>query len=170
MRGRTTQTTEEEGIGGGGVGGNEEERDDDESKTRKISLAMRITNLITYKFGVFWPCSFIIFSFLLLVSSLIIRSRNSVCVSTLDSRSLIGIDGVRFRFWYSWCSLVSKSGRVVEWTTKDLLSDWKSLCRYMRHGQSIIINTLRNEKYLKKGPAYVDGNWAEKVEMLIGRV
>ncbi|KAI3901279.1 hypothetical protein MKW92_051248 [Papaver armeniacum] len=110
---------------------------------------------------------------LLLVSSMIIRSRNSFCVPSLDSRSLM----------------------EVEWTTKDLLSDWKSLCRYTRHGQSIIISmgwvlilvldfglitwikpylmmesgafkghstwvlhTLRNEKYLKKGPSYVDGN------------
>ncbi|KAI3899618.1 hypothetical protein MKW92_033780 [Papaver armeniacum] len=193
MRGRTTQATEEGGIGGGGGGGNEEERDDDESKTRKISLAMRITNLITYKFGVFWPCSFIIFSFLLLVSSLIIRSRNSVCVSSLDSRSLMSR---------------SKSGRTVEWTTKDLLKGLEEfvpiyetrpiknnqygmgfdhsfglwfMTRWLKpdlmmesgafKGHStwvlrqampdtpILSLTPRHpEKYLKKGPAYVDGN------------
>ncbi|KAI3930368.1 hypothetical protein MKW92_001267 [Papaver armeniacum] len=189
MRGRTTQTTEEEGIGGGG-GGNEEERDDDESKTRKISLAMRITNLITYKFGVYWPCSFIIFSFLLLVSSLIIRSRNSVCVSSLGFKKQ------------------SKSGRTVEWTTKDLLKGLEEfvpiyethpiknnqygmgfdhsfglwfMTRWLKpdlmmesgafKGHStwvlrqampdtpILSLTPRHpEKYLKKGPAYVDGN------------
>ncbi|XP_026439390.1 uncharacterized protein LOC113338086 isoform X1 [Papaver somniferum] len=209
MRGRTTQATEEEGIGGGGVGGNEEERDDDESKTRKISLAMRITNLITYKFGVFWPCSFIIFSFLLLLSSIIIRSRNSVCVSTLDSRSLIGIDGLDSDFGtlgVPWCR--SKSGRTVEWTTKDLLKGLEEfvpiyetrpiknnqygmgfdhsfglwfMTRWLKpdlmmesgafKGHStwvlrqampdtpILSLTPRHpEKYLKKGPAYVDGN------------
>ncbi|KAI3840124.1 hypothetical protein MKX03_003580, partial [Papaver bracteatum] len=42
-----------------------------------------------YKFGVFWPS--VHFT---CVSSMIIRSRNSVCVSSLDSRSLIGIDGL----------------------------------------------------------------------------
>ncbi|RZC90448.1 hypothetical protein C5167_029580 [Papaver somniferum] len=207
MRGRTTQTTKEEGIGGvGGGGGNEEERDDDdESKTRKISLAMRITNLITYKFGVFWPCSFIIFSFLLLLSSIIIRSRNSVCVSTLDSRSLIGIDGLDSYFGTLGRS---KSGQTVEWTTKELLKGLEEfvpiyetrpiknnqygmgfdhsfgllfMTRWLKpdlmmesgafKGHStwvlrqampdtpILSLTPRHpEKYLKKGPAYVDGN------------
>ncbi|KAI3931501.1 hypothetical protein MKW92_030548 [Papaver armeniacum] len=132
---------------------------------------MRITNVITYKFGVFWPCSFIIFSFLLLVSSLI---------DGLDSD--FGTLGV------PWCK--SKSGRTVEWTTKDLLkgleefvpiyethpiknnqygmgfdhkwcfkghSTW--VLRRSNADTPILSLTPRHpEKYLKKGPAYVDGN------------
>ncbi|OVA08583.1 hypothetical protein BVC80_209g329 [Macleaya cordata] len=199
LRGRNAQISEEE--------------DEDESKTRKnISVAMRATNHITYKFGVIWPCLFLLF-LLLLIFSLIVRSRNLVCVSSYGSpysrMSVVGMDGLDSDFGtlgVPWCR--SKSERAVEWTSKDLLKGLEEfvpiyetrpiknnmygmgfdhsfglwfMARWLKpdlmiesgafKGHStwvlrqanpetpILSLTPRHpEKYLKKGPAYVDAN------------
>ncbi|PSS17940.1 Sterol O-acyltransferase [Actinidia chinensis var. chinensis] len=192
--------------------GGDDENDGDESKTRKhISVAMRATNYLT-RTGYLWPF-LVLCLVLLLVSSLLIRSRSLVCVSS----SYNPVSRMRF-FGYEepdsdfgslgvpWCR--SKLGKTVEWTTKDLLkgleefvpiyetrpiknnmygmgfdhsfglwfiaqwlkpdlmiesgafkghSTW--VLRQAMPDKPIVSLTPRHpEKYLKKGPAYVDGN------------
>ncbi|PSS07417.1 Inactive protein kinase [Actinidia chinensis var. chinensis] len=186
----------------------DDENDGDESKTRKhISVAMRATNYLT-RTGFLWPCLV-----LLLVSFLLIRSRNLVCVSS----SYDPVSRMRF-FGYEepnsdfgslgvpWCR--SKHGKTVEWMTKDLLKGLEEfvpiyetrpirnnmygmgfdhsfglwfIARWLKpdlmiesgafkgHSTWVLRQALPDkpivsltprhpEKYLKKGPAYVDGN------------
>ena len=67
-------------FSGGEVGG-DDENDGDESKTRKhISVAVRATNYLT-RTGYLWPF-LVLCLVLVLVSSLLIRSRSLVCVSS----------------------------------------------------------------------------------------
>ncbi|XP_042492110.1 uncharacterized protein LOC122071768 [Macadamia integrifolia] len=188
----------------------EEGDEDDESKTRKnISFAMRVTKLMT-KIWVLWPL-IVLFVILLLVS-IVIHSRDLVCVSSFEPYSrmnFFGIDGLDSDFGslgVPWCR--SKHGRTVAWTLKDLLkgleefvpiyetrpiknnmygmgfdhsfglwfitrwlkpdlmiesgafkghSTW--VLRQAMPDKPIVSLTPRHpEKYLKKGPAYVDVN------------
>ncbi|KAI3866921.1 hypothetical protein MKW92_043482, partial [Papaver armeniacum] len=77
----------------------------------------------------------------------------------------------------------SKSGRTVEWTTKDLLKGLEEFVTiyetrpiknnqygwlkpdlmmesgaFKGHSTWVLRQAINNENYLKKGPAYVDGN------------
>ncbi|KAA8540388.1 hypothetical protein F0562_024693 [Nyssa sinensis] len=190
----------------------EEGDEDDESKTRKhISFATRATNYLT-RTGYLWPCLFLCLG-VLLVSSLIIHSRNSVCISSssdpISRMRFFGFDELESDFGslgVPWCR--SKHGRTVEWTSKDLLkgleefvpiyetrpiknnmygmgfdhsfglwfitkwlkpdlmiesgafkghSTWV-LRQAMPDKPIVSLSPRHPEKYLKKGPAYVDGN------------
>ncbi|GMQ08583.1 hypothetical protein CsSME_00052247 [Camellia sinensis var. sinensis] len=186
--------------------------DNDESKTRKnISMAMRASNYLT-RTTYFWPF-IILFLLLLFHFSLIIHSRNFVCVSSSsdplsrmrffavqDPDSDFGSLGV------PWCR--SKHGKTVEWTSKDLLKGLEEfvpiyetrpiknnmygmgfdhsfglwfIARWLKpdlmiesgvfKGHStwvlrqampdkpiVSLSPRHPEKYLNKGPAYVDGN------------
>ncbi|KAL8098931.1 hypothetical protein AgCh_031592 [Apium graveolens] len=191
----------------------------DESKTRHISLAMRATNFFTrtgtgITVGYLWPSLFITLVVLSLVS-LFIHSRDLVCVSSVSSFDLhsrlrfFGLDALDSDFGSLGVPCCrSKHGKMVEWTTKDLLkgleefvpiyetrpiknnmfgmgfdhsfglwfmaqwlkpdlmiesgafkghSTW--VLRQARPDTPIVSLSPRHpEKYLKKGPAYVDGN------------
>ncbi|KAL6966089.1 hypothetical protein U1Q18_044109 [Sarracenia purpurea var. burkii] len=192
--------------------GDDDNDDGDESKTRKhVSLAIRATNYLT-RIGHFWPCV-VLWLVLLFLSSLVIYSRNLVCVSSPydplsrmrffaygDLESDFGSLGV------PWCR--SKHGKTVEWTSKDLLKGLEEfvpiyetrpiknnmygmgfdhsfglwfIARWLKpdlmiesgafKGHStwvlrqampdkhiVSISPRHPEKYLKKGPAYVDEN------------
>ncbi|KAF7135295.1 hypothetical protein RHSIM_Rhsim08G0225100 [Rhododendron simsii] len=202
-------------------GGGEDDAEDagDESKTRKhMSVVMRATNYLTRTLpggGCLCPL-FLVLSFLLLlfVTSLVIRSRCSVCVG---SSAYDPVSRMRF-FGYEdpdsdfgslgvpWCR--SKHGKTVEWTSKDLLKGLEEfvpiyetrpiknnmygmgfdhsfglwfVARWLKpdlmiesgafKGHStwvlrqampdkpiVSLSPRHPEKYLKKGPAYVDGN------------
>lgn len=84
--------------------------DDDESKTRKhVSFTVRATNHLA-RTGYLWPCLALCL-LLLLIPSLILHSRNFVCVSSSysDPLSRIGFlnfDGLESDFGYlgvPWC-------------------------------------------------------------------
>ncbi|KAL7162489.1 hypothetical protein ACSBR2_042891 [Camellia fascicularis] len=186
--------------------------DNDESKTRKnISMAMRASNYLT-RTTYLWPF-IVLFLLLLFHFSLIIHSRNFVCVSSSsdplsrmrffavqDPDSDFGSLGV------PWCR--SKHGKTVEWTSKDLLKGLEEfvpiyetrpiknnmygmgfdhsfglwfIARWLKpdlmiesgvfKGHStwvlrqampdkpiVSLSPRHPEKYLNKGPAYVDGN------------
>ncbi|XAR50663.1 hypothetical protein NMG60_11005048 [Bertholletia excelsa] len=190
----------------------DDDNDGDESKTKKhMSLALRATNYLT-RVGYLWPC-LVLCLILLLVSSLIIHSRNFVCISSASDP----VTRMRF-FGYEepetdfgslgvpWCR--SKHGKTVEWTSKDLLSALEEfvpiyetrpiknnmygmgfdhsfglwfIARWLKpdlmiesgafKGHStwvlrqampdkpiVSLSPRHPEKYLKKGPAYVDEN------------
>ncbi|KAI8018249.1 hypothetical protein LOK49_LG04G02715 [Camellia lanceoleosa] len=190
-------------------GEGDEDDGDDESKTRKhISPLIRATNYFT-RTGYLYPCLILSIS-LLLVYSLIIHSRNLVCVSDPISRfRFFGYGELESDFGslgVPWCR--SKHGKTVEWTSKDLLrgleefvpiyetrpiknnmygmgfdhsfglwfiaqwlkpdlmiesgafkghSTWV-LRQAMPDKPIVSLSPRHPEKYLKKGPAYVDGN------------
>lgn len=187
--------------------------DDDESKTRKhVSFTVRATNHLA-RTGYLWPCLALCL-LLLLIPSLILHSRNFVCVSSSysDPLSRIGFlnfDGLESDFGYlgvPWCR--SKHGQRVPWTSKDLIKGLEEfisiyetrpiknnmygmgfdhsfglwfLSRWLKPELMIESGALKGhstwvmrqampytpivslsprhpEKYLAKGPAYVDGN------------
>ncbi|KAK6153642.1 hypothetical protein DH2020_013281 [Rehmannia glutinosa] len=146
----------------------------DESKTRKhISVAMRVTNYLI-RTGYIWPV-LILGLAIVIISSLVIHSRDLVCISASSSdhisRLFWGFDGLESDFGslgVPWCR--SKDGKTVEWTSKDLLQDlmiesgafkghstWV-LRQAMPNTPILSLSPRHPEKYLKKGPAYVDGN------------
>lgn len=186
--------------------------DDDESKTRKhVSFTVRATNHLA-RTGYLWPCLALCL-LLLLIPSLILHSRNFVCVSSYsDPLSRIGFlnfDGLESDFGYlgvPWCR--SKHGQRVPWTSKDLIkgleefisiyetrpiknnmygmgfdhsfglwfiSRWLKpelmiesgafkghstwvMRQAMPYTPIVSLSPRHPEKYLAKGPAYVDGN------------
>ncbi|KAK3027074.1 hypothetical protein RJ639_040906 [Escallonia herrerae] len=186
----------------------------DESKTRKhASFAIRATNYMA-RTGYLWPC-LILALVLLVIFSVIIHTRDLVCVSSVSSFDpasrlrFLGFDGLDSDFGslgIPWCR--SKHGKTVEWTSKDLLkgleefvpiyetrpiknnmygmgfdhsfglwfmarqlkpdlmiesgafkghSTW-ILRQAMPDTRILSITPRHPEKYLKKGPAYVDQN------------
>ncbi|KAK6125007.1 hypothetical protein DH2020_041281 [Rehmannia glutinosa] len=169
----------------------------DESKTRKhISMAVRITNYLT-RTGYLWPI-LVIGLIIVIISSVIISSRDLVCISASSSDHIsrlrfFGFDELESDFgslgvpWSTSCVTVSllstlchfglsKHGKNVEWTSKDLLrgleefpelmiesgafkghSTWV-LRQAMPDTPIVSLSPRHPEKYLKKGPAYVDGN------------
>ncbi|XP_057968559.1 uncharacterized protein LOC131158028 isoform X2 [Malania oleifera] len=191
----------------------EEGDEDDESKTKKhISFAMRASNYVT-RTGYLGPC-LVLLCLALLLSSLLLHSRNLVCVSVspYDPRSRVGFFGFGTlesdfgSLGVPWCR--SKHGQTVPWTSKDLLkgleefvpiyemrpiknnmygmgfdhsfglwfiaqwlkpdlmiesgafkghSTWV-LRQAMPDTPIVSLSPRHPEKYLKKGPAYVDGN------------
>ncbi|KAL1538331.1 hypothetical protein AAHA92_27090 [Salvia divinorum] len=185
----------------------------DESKTRKhISIAMRATNFLT-RTGFIWPVLIIVL-LIVIILSVIINSRDLVCISASTSDHLsrlrfFGFDAQESDFGslgVPWCR--SKHGKDVEWTSKDLLNGLEEfipiyetrpiknnmygmgfdhsfglwfVTRWLKpdlmiesgafKGHStwvlrqampdipiVSISPRHPEKYLKKGPAYVDGN------------
>uniref|UniRef100_A0A164UYW7 DNA-directed RNA polymerase subunit beta n=1 Tax=Daucus carota subsp. sativus TaxID=79200 RepID=A0A164UYW7_DAUCS len=159
----------------------------DESKTKHISLAMRATQYFTrpgtgITVGYLWPSLFITLVVLSLVS-LFIHSRDLVCVSSKHGKTVewtskdllkgledfipiyetrpiknnmfgMGFDH-SFGLWF-----------MAQWLQPDLMiesgafkghSTW--VLRQARPDTPIVSLSPRHpEKYLKKGPAYVDGN------------
>ncbi|KAL2516190.1 hypothetical protein Fot_30182 [Forsythia ovata] len=199
--------------GGGGADDEANEEKGDESKTRKpISVALRVTNYLT-RTGYLWPI--LIFGIvIIIISSLVIHSRDLVCISASSSDHIsrlrfFGFDGLESDFGslgVPWCR--SKHGKTVEWTSKDLLKGLEEfvpiyearpiknnmygmgfdhsfglwfITRWLKpdllvesgafKGHStwvlrqampdtpiVSLSPRHPEKYLKKGPAYVDGN------------
>ncbi|KAH6781385.1 DNA-directed RNA polymerase subunit beta [Perilla frutescens var. hirtella] len=192
----------EDGGGGGEAA--------DDSKTRKhVSIATRVTNYLT-RAGYVWPILITAVA-IMIISSLVVRSRDLVPASSFDgiSRLFFPLDGVESDFGalgVPWCR--SKHGKTVEWTSKDLLraleefvpiyetrpiknnmngmgfdhsfglwfitrwlkpdlmiesgafkghSTWV-LRQAMPDTRILSLSPRHPEKYLKKGPAYVDGN------------
>ncbi|XP_051136411.1 uncharacterized protein LOC127255032 [Andrographis paniculata] len=185
----------------------------DDSKTRKhISLAIRLTNCFI-RSGYFWPIIAIALA-LVIISSVIVRSRDLVCISAssadhISRMRFFGFDGLETDFGalgVPWCR--SKHGKTVEWTSKDLIQGLEEfvpiyetrpiknnmygmgfdhsfglwfMARWLRpdlmiesgafKGHStwvlrqampdtpiVSLSPRHPEKYLKKGPAYVDEN------------
>ncbi|XP_022844663.1 uncharacterized protein LOC111367831 [Olea europaea var. sylvestris] len=199
----------------GGTAADDEANEEtgDESKTRKhISIAMRVTNYLT-RTG--YLCPILIFGLvIIIISSLVFRSRDLVCISASSSDHIsrlrfFGFDGLESDFGslgVPWCR--SKHGKTVEWTSKDLLKGLEEfvpiyetrpiknnmygmgfdhsfglwfITRWLKpdlmiesgafKGHStwvlrqampdtpiVSLSPRHPEKYLKKGPAYVDGN------------
>ncbi|KAG8379977.1 hypothetical protein BUALT_Bualt07G0145700 [Buddleja alternifolia] len=197
--------TEDDGGGGGEIG--------DESKTRKhVSVAMRVTNYLI-RTGYLWPI-LVIGLIIVIISSVIIHSRDLVCISASSSDYIsrlrfFGFDSLESDFGslgVPWCR--SKHGKTVEWTSKDLIKGLEEfvpiyetrpiknnmygmgfdhsfglwfITRWLKpdlmiesgafKGHStwvlrqampdthiVSISPRHPGKYLKKGPAYVDGN------------
>ncbi|KAL7152454.1 hypothetical protein ABFS83_04G098200 [Erythranthe nasuta] len=184
----------------------------DESKTRKhISVAARVTNYLI-RTGFIWPV-LIMGIAIVIISSLVIYSRDLVCISASSSahisRLFVGFDGLESDFGslgVPWCR--SKHGATVEWTSQDLVEGLEEfvpiyetrpiknnmygmgfdhsfglwfITRWLKpdlmiesgafKGHStwvlrqampdtpiVSLSPRHPEKYLKKGPAYVDGN------------
>ncbi|XP_065867536.1 uncharacterized protein [Euphorbia lathyris] len=188
----------------------------DESKTKKQSLSLLLANHLS-RFSHFCSCPtlFLIISLLVVVvsiSSLLIHSRNFVCISPFDPATRVGffgLDGLESDFGalgVPWCR--SKQGKRVEWTSKDLQKGLEEfvpiyetrpiknnmygmgfdhsfglwfIARWLKpdlmvesgafKGHStwvlrqampdkpiISVSPRHPEKYLRKGPAYVDEN------------
>ncbi|KAG6398078.1 hypothetical protein SASPL_139529 [Salvia splendens] len=177
----------------------------DESKTRKhISIAMRASNFLT-RTGYIWPVLIIVL-LIVIILSVIINSRDLVCISASTSDHLsrsqnLAIMGLLL-------TKLSKHGKNVEWTSKDLLNGLEEfipmyetrpikknmygmgfdhsfglwfVTRWLKpdlmiesgafkgHSTWVLsqampdipilsISPRHPQKYLKKGPAYVDGN------------
>ncbi|KAJ7963038.1 DNA-directed RNA polymerase subunit beta [Quillaja saponaria] len=169
---RATPHSDEDGVSVAGG---------DESKTKKQHIFFYATNRASYYLsrlglGHPWPCLIGLFLILVLVSSLIFNSRGFVCISSFDpvSRSrFFGFDGLESDFGslgVPWCR--SKHGKTVEWTSKDLLKGLEEFVPIYEtrpiknnmfgmgfdHSFGLWFIARHPEKYLKKGPAYVDGN------------
>ncbi|KAL6563242.1 hypothetical protein OROHE_005829 [Orobanche hederae] len=188
----------------------------DESKNRKhVSAAMRVTSYLI-RTGYLWPV-LILGLAVVLISSLVIHSRDLVCISASSdhiSRLFFGFDGFEYGFgslgfpWFSLSKGRPKHGKTVEWTSKDLIQGLEEfvpiyetrpiknnaygmgfdhsfglwfITRWLKpdlmiesgafkgHSTWVLrqampdtpilsISPRHPEKYLKKGPAYVDGN------------
>ncbi|WCJ40814.1 hypothetical protein M5689_021717 [Euphorbia peplus] len=188
----------------------------DESKSKKPNLSLLISNHLS-RFSHYCSCPtlFLIISLLLVfvsISSLLIHSRNFVCISPFDPATRVGffgLDGLESDFGALGVPCCrSKQGKKVEWTTKDLQKGLEEfvpiyetrpiknnmygmgfdhsfglwfIARWLKpdlmvesgafKGHStwilrqanpdtpiISISPRHPEKYLKKGPAYVDEN------------
>ncbi|XP_058074290.1 uncharacterized protein LOC131223026 [Magnolia sinica] len=194
--------------------------EDDESKTRKTSsfssfpIIKYVSNHIPKMGSTATILSLFLLLLLLIFASVLFKSRNLVCISPYDSyhsrmNPFVNLDGLSSDFGslgVPWCR--SKLGRVVEWTSKDLLkgleefvpiyetrpiknnmfgmgfdhsfglwfiahwlkpdlmiesgafkghSTWV-LRQAMPDTPIVSLSPRHPVKYLKKGPAYVDGN------------
>ncbi|KAL6585039.1 hypothetical protein OROMI_004328 [Orobanche minor] len=184
----------------------------DESKTRKhMTVPVRITNYLT-RTGYLWPV-LLIGLIIVIISSVIIHSQDLVCISAssadhISRMKFFGFDGLDSDFGSLGVPWLSKHGKDVEWTYKDLLkgleefvpiyetrpiqnnmygmgfdhsfglwfitrwlnpdlmiesgafkghSTWV-LRQAMPDTPIVSLSPRHPGKYLKKGPAYVDGN------------
>ncbi|KAK9148670.1 hypothetical protein Scep_007427 [Stephania cephalantha] len=198
LRSRTSQVNDEE------------DEEDDEPKNRKnVSVAIKAAKHIA-RLTLLWPC--LALALLLLAISLFFHYRSLLCVPSIEPSyrlNLLGVDGIDSDFGalgVPWCR--SKQGRMVEWTSKDLIKGLEEfvpiyetrpiknnvygmgfdhsfglwfITRWVQpdlmiesgafkgHSTWVLRQAMPNtpilsitprhpEKYLRKGPAYVDEN------------
>lgn len=121
----------------------DDEAGGDESKTRKhvSSIAIRFTHLLT-RTGYIWPILLIALA-IFIVLSVFIQTRDLVCISASSSDHVsrlrfFGFDGLETDFGSLGVPWYRNKEKLLSGRQKIYSEAWRSLCQYMKLGQSRI--------------------------------